>query len=188
MAFTDALFQLGMDLTRSSTAQKEDHGETARPLARVVVPKSELTMQSHGAEVGRFQDRVGSGIAGSHLVIDLFGARRLDDAALIERTLRLCAELAGASVHHVHLNAGSPEDGVSGFAALSGGHISIHTHPKTGSAALDIYVRGDITSVRAVDVLEKAFSAARVVSLASSSETSSMRRPPIPPASLTLRK
>ena len=72
MAFKDALFQLGMDLTRSSTAQKEDHGETARPLARVVVPKSEIVVQSHGnavqshgnavqshgAEVGRFKDRV----------------------------------------------------------------------------------------------------------------------------------
>ena len=30
MAYDDALFQLGMDLTRSSTAQKEDHGENAR--------------------------------------------------------------------------------------------------------------------------------------------------------------
>ena len=30
MAYTDALFQLGMDLTRSSTAQKEDHGQTAQ--------------------------------------------------------------------------------------------------------------------------------------------------------------
>ena len=29
MAYDDTLFQLGMDLTRSSTAQKEDHGETA---------------------------------------------------------------------------------------------------------------------------------------------------------------
>ena len=29
MAFNDTLFQLGMDLTRSSTAQKEDHGQSA---------------------------------------------------------------------------------------------------------------------------------------------------------------
>ena len=29
MAYTDSLFQLGMDLTRSSTAQKEDHGQSA---------------------------------------------------------------------------------------------------------------------------------------------------------------
>ena len=166
MAFKDALFQLGMDLTRSSTAQKEDIGDTTRT-SRAVVATPENTLPRHispkqGAEVGRFQDRVGSGIAGSHLIVDLFGARRLDDADLIEKTLRRCAELAGASVHHVHLNAGTPE-GVSGFAAISGGHISIHTHPQTGCAALDIFVRGEIQSVTTVKVLEKAFSAARVV-------------------------
>ena len=105
---------------------------------------------------------MGSGIAGSHLVVDLFGALRLDDVDHIERTLRRCAEQAGAHVLHVHMNAATPE-GVSGFAALSGGHISIHTHPLTGAAALDVYVRGDIKSGRTVDMLEKAFSAARVV-------------------------
>jgi S-adenosylmethionine decarboxylase len=30
MAFYDTLFQLGMDLTRSSTAQEEDHREAAQ--------------------------------------------------------------------------------------------------------------------------------------------------------------
>ena len=34
MAYTDSLFQLGMDLTRSSTAQKEDHGQSAHRSAR----------------------------------------------------------------------------------------------------------------------------------------------------------
>ena len=29
MAFNDTLFQLGMDLTRSSTAQEEDHSRAA---------------------------------------------------------------------------------------------------------------------------------------------------------------
>lgn len=162
MAYQDALFQLGMDLTRSSTAQKEDHGETTR-VARAVVSTPENTLPRQGdAEVGRFQDRMGSGIAGSHLIVDLFGARGLDDAELIERTLRRCAEIAGVPVLHVHLTAGTP-DGVSGFAAIGGGHISIHTHPETGTAALDLFVRGDVQSVPAVKALEKAFDAARVV-------------------------
>ncbi len=162
MAYQDALFQLGMDLTRSSTAQEEDRGEAPR-LARDVVSRSELTLPRQNSEVGRFQDRVGSGFAGSHLIIDMFGARRLDDAGHIERTLRRCAELAGAIVVHVHLDAGTPSEGVSGFAVVGGGHLSIHTHPLTGSAALDIYVRGDIEADAVVGVLEKAFSAARVV-------------------------
>ena len=58
---------------------------------------------------------------------------------------------------------GTPAEGVSGFAALNGGHISIHTDPLTGIAALDIFVRGDIKSGRTVEMLEKAFSASRVV-------------------------
>ena len=36
MAYDDTLFQLGMDLTRSSTAQKEDHGQSAL-LAREIL-------------------------------------------------------------------------------------------------------------------------------------------------------
>lgn len=121
-----------------------------------------LDEQRPTADVGRFQDRLASGFAGSHLIIDMFGARRLDDADLIERTLRRCAEIAGAPVLHVHLTADTPE-GVSGFAALGGGHISIHTHPETGTAALDLFVRGDVQSNPAVKALEMAFDAARVV-------------------------
>ena len=74
MAYTDSLFQLGMDLTRSSTAQKEDHG--------------------HSAELARddrqdyFIERDGVRCAGTHLIIDLFGARRLDDLKHIKDTLR----------------------------------------------------------------------------------------------------
>ena len=160
MAYQDALFQLGMDLTRSSTAQEED---VVACDARAVVSKSEISLPRQTAEIGRFQDRMGSGIAGSHLVIDLFGSLRLDDADHIERTLTRCADLAGAQVRHVHLNTGTPAEGVSGFAALNGGHISIHTDPETGIAALDIFVRGDIKSGRTVEMLEKAFSASRVV-------------------------
>jgi S-adenosylmethionine decarboxylase len=162
MAYQDALFQLGMDLTRSSTAQEEDRGETAC-VARVVAPKSDVTLPRQVAEVGRLQDRVGSGLAGSHLVIDLFGAIRLDDADHVELTLRRCADEAGVIVRHVHLNAGAHSDGVSAFAAIDGGHISIHTHALTGCAALDVYVRGEIGSAGVVKVLEKAFSASRVV-------------------------
>ena len=46
---------------------------------------------------------------------------------------------------------------------MAGGHISVHTHPLTGTAALDIFVRGDIKSSGTVEMLERAFSASRVV-------------------------
>jgi S-adenosylmethionine decarboxylase len=157
MAYQDTLFQLGMDLTRSSTAQKEDHGHSA-PVARKVGPAPDRR-----SDAGRFQDCDGAGAAGSHLIIDLFGATRLDDAEHIERAMRQCAEAAGATLLHVHLDRVSVTRDVSGFSALDRGHVSIHTHPDTGFAALDVFLRGDTDMTPCVAVLEKAFSASRVV-------------------------
>ena len=82
MAYTDALFQLGMDLTRSSTAQKEDHGQSA--------------LVAHDDRKDYFIERDGVRCAGTHLLIDLFGARRLDDLKHIRETLKRCVEVAGA--------------------------------------------------------------------------------------------
>ena len=157
MAYQDSLFQLGMDLTRSSTAQEEDRGDTARSV-RSVGPASD-----YRSGVGRFEDRDGAGIAGSHLIVDLFGACRLDDTEHIEGSLRRCAEVAGATFLRAHLDRCSSTGDVSGFAVVDRGHISIHTHPGTGFAALDVFLRGDAKIIRCVDVLEKAFSADRVV-------------------------
>ena len=90
MAYTDALFQLGMDLTRSSTAQKEDHGSSA--LAQTEDRKDYFT------------ERDGVKCAGTHLIIDLFGAKRLDDLRHIQDTLKKCVEVAGATLLHIHLH------------------------------------------------------------------------------------
>ena len=159
MAYQDALFQLGMDLTRSSTAQKEDRGELAR-VARNVVSESTAV---HSPETGRYQDRVGPGTPGSHLIIDLFGATRLDDAGHIETTLRRCADAIGAPVLHVHLDTGAPVEGISGVAMVGGGHISIHTNPSTGYAALDIFLRNGVRFEGGAAMVEKAFSAVMAV-------------------------
>ena len=158
MAYQDALFQLGMDLTRSSTAQKEDHGETAR-VAHNIAPVS-------GRHQGRddyFMERDGVRFAGNHLIIDLSGASKLDDLKHIEQTLKRCVEVAGATVQHVHLHRGAPNAGVTGVAILSGGHLSIHTWPEAGYAALDIFMRGDAKPSACVGVLQDAFKAAKVV-------------------------
>src|SRR4051794_14669640 len=94
MAYDDALFQLGMDLTRSSTAQKEDHGDSAR-----VAPDERKDF---------FIERDGVRFAGTHLIIDLFGARRLDDLKYIERTLKRCVEVAGATLLDIRLHHFTP--------------------------------------------------------------------------------
>ena len=147
MAYTDSLFQLGMDLTRSSTAQKEDHGQSA-----------------HGAHDDRkdyFIERDGHRYAGTHLIIDLFGAKRLDDLKHIKETLKRCVEVAGATLLHIHLHHFQP-NGVSGVAVLAESHISIHTWPEAGYAALDVFMCGSANPDACVPVLREAFSAKRV--------------------------
>jgi S-adenosylmethionine decarboxylase len=162
MAYQDALFQLGMDLTRSSTAQKEDQGELARDARNVVSELSTVISRVSGG----YQDRVGTRAAhatGNHLIIDLFGASRLDDAAHIEATLRRCADLVGAPVLHVHLDAGVPSEGISGAAVVGGGHISIHTNPATGYAALDIFLRSGVRLNGGAAMVEHVFSASKAI-------------------------
>ncbi len=71
MAFNDTLFQLGMDLTRSSTAQKEDH---SYDVASVESVESVEVSASNGSR-----------LEGRNLYIDLHGAQRLSDAKSAER-------------------------------------------------------------------------------------------------------
>jgi S-adenosylmethionine decarboxylase len=143
MAYTDSLFQLGMDLTRSSTAQKEDHGRSA-PVA-------------HEDRKDYFIERDGVRFAGTHRIIDLFGARRLDDLKHIKETLKRCVEVAGATLLHIHLHHFTPNGGVSGVAVLAESHISIHSWPEVGYAALDVFMCGDANPHATVDVLKAAF-------------------------------
>jgi S-adenosylmethionine decarboxylase len=149
MAYTDALFQLGMDLTRSSTAQKEDHGLSA--LAQTEDRKDYFTK------------RDGVKCAGTHLIIDLFGARRLDDLRHISDTLKRCVEVAGATLLHIHLHHSAPNGGVSGVAVLAESHISIHSWPEAGYAALDVFMCGEAKPQLTVDVLKAAFEAEHAV-------------------------
>lgn len=149
MAYEDALFQLGMDLTRSSTAQKEDLNEGARV--------------AHQGRKDFFTEREGVRFAGTHLLIDVFGAKRLDDLEHIERTLKRCVEVAGATLRHVHLHHTSPKGGVTGVAVLSESHISVHSWPEANYAAFDVFMGGNAKAELCVDVLREAFSAAKVV-------------------------
>ncbi len=109
-----------------------------------------------------FQERDGKVFAGTHLIIDLWGARGLDDAAAIERALRQAVAAAGATLLHIHLHRFSPRGGISGVAMLAESHISIHTWPERDYAALDIFMCGETTPHKAIEVMREAFQPARM--------------------------
>jgi S-adenosylmethionine decarboxylase len=148
----DALFQLGMDLDHgSSTAQTEE--KHSRCLA-----------SANGDErKDFFCERDGVRYAGTHLIIDLVRAERLDDLDHIETTLRRCVEVAGATLLHIHLHRFTPNGGVSGVAVLAESHISIHSWPEYGYAALDVFMCGRTNPRRTIDVLKEAFTPKKVI-------------------------
>lgn len=104
-----------------------------------------------------FIERDGARFAGMHLLVDLWGAERLDDPALIDVTLRNAALAAGATILHSHFHHFSPNGGVSGVVVLAESHISIHTWPERNYAALDIFMCGACDPYRAIPLLKQAF-------------------------------
>jgi S-adenosylmethionine decarboxylase len=149
---SDALFQLGMDLDHgSSTAQTEEKH------SRRLAPLQEEERKDF------FCERDGVCYAGTHLIIDLVRAERLDELDHIEATLRRCVEVSGATLLHIHLHHFTPNGGVSGVAVLAESHISIHTWPEYGYAALDVFMCGQTNPRRAIDVLKEAFAPRKVV-------------------------
>jgi S-adenosylmethionine decarboxylase len=109
-----------------------------------------------------FVERNGLRYAGSHLIIDLWDARHLDDIEVVEDALRHAVRAAGASLLHLHLHEFTPNGGVSGVAVLAESHISIHTWPERSYAAIDVFMCGATEPHRVVPILKDAFEAGRI--------------------------
>lgn len=109
-----------------------------------------------------FVHRDGRCFAGTHLIVDLWGARRLNDIEHIRATLRRAVERAKATLLHIHLHHFTPNGGVSGVAVLAESHISIHSWPERDYAALDVFMCGDSEPHAAIEVFREAFAPARI--------------------------
>jgi S-adenosylmethionine decarboxylase len=109
-----------------------------------------------------FIERDGVEYAGTHLILDLWEATRLDDPRHVESALREAARTAGATVLHVHLHRFTPNGGISGVAVLAESHISIHTWPERDYAALDVFMCGSASPERTVPVFRRAFRPGRI--------------------------
>lgn len=100
--------------------------------------------------------RNGVRFAGTHLIIDLYDAKRLNDIDFIEATLRKCIKMANATLLNMHLHTFEP-DGVSGVAVLAESHISVHTWPEENYAAFDVFMCGDTDPQVCVEIMREAF-------------------------------
>ena len=81
------------------------------------------------------------------------GASHLADAKALSDAMAGACRAAGATLLNVFLHEFEPFGGVTGVALLAESHISIHTWPESGYAAIDIFMCGHADTRRALDVL-----------------------------------
>ena len=83
---------------------------------------------------------------GSHCILELYQCdhAKLNDEAFIRTTITSSAKIAGATLINLVTHSFKPQ-GVTGLALLAESHISIHTWPEIGYAAIDVFTCGDHT-------------------------------------------
>jgi len=104
----------------------------------------------------------GKVFAGTHLLIDIWGASYLDDRQKMEEALIKCVEVTKATLLHIHLHHFTSNGGISGVAILAESHISVHTWPERGYAAFDVFMCGGTIPANAIAVIQKAFKPQKV--------------------------
>ncbi len=89
------------------------------------------------------QTTEGDTYAGDHLLIEFWGAKRLDNIDVLRDALESSAAAAGATLLHSHYHCFGNAGGISGVSLLAESHITIHTWPERGFAAIDIFMCGN---------------------------------------------
>ena len=99
--------------------------------------------KSHDAEIIHANS---SESIGRHCILELYQCdhAKLNDEAFIRTTITSSAKIAGATLMNLVTHSFKPQ-GVTGLALLAESHISIHTWPEIGYAAIDVFTCGDHT-------------------------------------------
>lgn len=81
---------------------------------------------------------------GRHVIVDTWGTDflKLNDVRFLEKQLVKAAEACGATVLSSQAKQFHPQ-GATVLVLLSESHISIHTYPEKGFAAIDCYTCGE---------------------------------------------
>lgn len=93
---------------------------------------------------------------GAHVLADFWGCQfeKLDDAELLINSLRQAAKSAKMTILGEESYKFTPQ-GFTGILLLSESHISIHTYPERGYAAIDVYTCGGGMTQKAIDFLKE---------------------------------
>ena len=85
-------------------------------------------------------------MVGKHCILELYECdkSKLNDEAFLRTAITTAAKRAGAKLLNLITHRFDPQ-GVTGLALLAESHISIHTWPENGYAAVDVFTCGDHT-------------------------------------------
>ncbi len=104
-------------------------------------------------------------MVGKHCILELYDCDqgKLNDEAFLRNTITNAAKRAGATLLNLITHRFEPQ-GVTGLALLAESHISIHTWPEIGYAAVDVFTCGDHTMPElACQIMQKELKAGRYV-------------------------
>ena len=95
---------------------------------------------------------------GKHLIIELYecGAALLSDPKQIEIIMQETALAMGATIVQSNFHHFTPL-GVSGVVIIKESHLTIHTWPEHGYAAVDVFTCGEIQFEKGIDFLKGKF-------------------------------
>lgn len=85
-------------------------------------------------------------MVGKHCILELYECdqAKLNDEAFVRTIVTSAAKVAGATLLNLITHRFEPQ-GVTGLALLAESHISIHTWPENGYAAVDVFTCGEHT-------------------------------------------
>ncbi len=102
-------------------------------------------------------DANGLSYAGVHLLLEFWGAKNLDDISVVEEAFRRAVADCGATLLGMKFHHFSPYGGISGVAIVMESHLTIHSWPELGYAAIDIFLCGGVDPYKAIPALKEAF-------------------------------